>query len=93
PADSKTLAPQFDPQAVEPQWANRWRTEPFRADACRIPGSMPPTVACSVSAGSRCRPRASTGTWTCSCPPPALTDPGLTPPPIPGVPHDKETRA
>lgn len=33
PADSKTLAPQFDPQAVEPQWANRWRTEPFRADA------------------------------------------------------------
>ncbi|WP_221090609.1 valine--tRNA ligase [Deinococcus aquaedulcis] len=31
--DASTLAKQFDPQAVEPQWAARWRTEPFRADA------------------------------------------------------------
>ncbi|SEJ39264.1 valyl-tRNA synthetase [Deinococcus reticulitermitis] len=28
-----TLSPQFDPQAVEPRWAARWRHEPFRADA------------------------------------------------------------
>ncbi len=27
------LAKQFDPQAVEPGWAARWRNEPFRADA------------------------------------------------------------
>ena len=27
------LARAFDPQAVEPGWAERWRTEPFRADA------------------------------------------------------------
>ncbi|MBZ9712801.1 valine--tRNA ligase [Deinococcus multiflagellatus] len=31
--DASTLAKQFDPQAVEPQWAAKWRTEPFRADA------------------------------------------------------------
>ncbi|PTA67268.1 valine--tRNA ligase [Deinococcus arcticus] len=31
--DASTLAKQFDPQAVEPGWAAKWRTEPFRADA------------------------------------------------------------
>ncbi|RJF72427.1 valine--tRNA ligase [Deinococcus cavernae] len=30
---STTLAPQFDPTAIEPKWANKWRSEPFRADA------------------------------------------------------------
>lgn len=28
-----SLAKQFDPQSVEPNWAARWRNEPFRADA------------------------------------------------------------
>lgn len=27
------LAPQFDPAAVEPKWAELWRTQPFRAEA------------------------------------------------------------
>ncbi|MBZ9751638.1 valine--tRNA ligase [Deinococcus sp. HMF7604] len=31
--DASTLAKQFDPQAIEPGWASKWRTEPFRADA------------------------------------------------------------
>ncbi|MVN85535.1 valine--tRNA ligase [Deinococcus sp. HMF7620] len=31
--DASTLAKQFDPQAIEPGWAAKWRTEPFRADA------------------------------------------------------------
>ena len=30
---STTLAPQFDPSAIEPKWAQKWRSEPFRADA------------------------------------------------------------
>ena len=30
---STTLAPQFDPTAIEPKWAQKWRSEPFRADA------------------------------------------------------------
>ncbi|MEF2278905.1 valine--tRNA ligase [Deinococcus sp. YIM 134068] len=32
-ANSGTLAKAFDPIAIEPAWAARWRTEPFRADA------------------------------------------------------------
>ncbi|RTR28330.1 valine--tRNA ligase [Deinococcus radiophilus] len=28
-----TLPAQFDPSTVEPRWAERWRNEPFRADA------------------------------------------------------------
>lgn len=32
-ANSGTLAKAFDPAAIEPAWAVRWRTEPFRADA------------------------------------------------------------
>ncbi|MFK7600684.1 valine--tRNA ligase [Deinococcus sp. SM5_A1] len=33
PENDSVLAKQFDPQAVEPGWAMRWRNEPFRADA------------------------------------------------------------
>jgi valyl-tRNA synthetase len=33
PENESILARQFDPQAVEPGWAARWRNEPFRADA------------------------------------------------------------
>ncbi|MDV6374729.1 valine--tRNA ligase [Deinococcus arenicola] len=33
PENDSILAKQFDPQAVEPDWAMRWRNEPFRADA------------------------------------------------------------
>ncbi|OLV15805.1 valine--tRNA ligase [Deinococcus marmoris] len=33
PENDSILAKQFDPQAVEPDWAARWRNEPFRADA------------------------------------------------------------
>ena len=33
PENDSILAKQFDPQAVEPGWAARWRNEPFRADA------------------------------------------------------------
>lgn len=28
-----TLPTQFDPTGIEPKWAARWRSEPFRADA------------------------------------------------------------
>ncbi|MFT2720222.1 valine--tRNA ligase [Deinococcus sp. A31D244] len=31
--DAGTLAKAFDPQAIEPAWAAKWRSEPFRADA------------------------------------------------------------
>ena len=31
--DASVLAKQFDPKAVEPGWAAKWRNEPFRADA------------------------------------------------------------
>ncbi|CAM3625460.1 valine--tRNA ligase [Deinococcus saxicola] len=33
PENDSILARQFDPSAVEPGWAARWRNEPFRADA------------------------------------------------------------
>ncbi|WP_019588172.1 valine--tRNA ligase [Deinococcus apachensis] len=33
PAEANTLAKAFDPAAIEPAWAARWRNEPFRADA------------------------------------------------------------
>ncbi|CAM4323740.1 valine--tRNA ligase [Deinococcus marmoris] len=33
PENDSVLAKQFDPSAVEPGWAARWRNEPFRADA------------------------------------------------------------
>ncbi|GGO39982.1 valine--tRNA ligase [Deinococcus humi] len=33
PENDSILAKQFDPRAVEPGWAARWRNEPFRADA------------------------------------------------------------
>ena len=31
--NTSALAKQFDPAAIEPAWAGRWRSEPFRADA------------------------------------------------------------
>ncbi len=40
--DASTLAKSFDPQAVEPGWAARWRSEPFRADATS--GKAPFTI-------------------------------------------------
>ncbi|WP_027460200.1 valine--tRNA ligase [Deinococcus murrayi] len=33
PTNDAALAKAFDPAAIEPAWAQRWRTEPFRADA------------------------------------------------------------
>lgn len=33
PNTPETLASQFDPKAVEPKWADRWREQPFKADA------------------------------------------------------------
>jgi valyl-tRNA synthetase len=33
PENTSALAKQFDPAAIEPAWAGRWRSEPFRADA------------------------------------------------------------
>ncbi|GGL66329.1 valine--tRNA ligase [Deinococcus aerolatus] len=33
PENDSILAKQFDPSAIEPGWAARWRSEPFRADA------------------------------------------------------------
>ncbi|MFC4639774.1 valine--tRNA ligase [Deinococcus hohokamensis] len=56
PASAPNLAPQFDPQAIEPGWANRWRTEPFRADASsgREPFTIvipPPNVTGSLHLG------------------------------------------
>ncbi|THF88652.1 valine--tRNA ligase [Deinococcus sp. KSM4-11] len=33
PDTDSALAKTFDPQTVEPKWAQRWRSEPFRADA------------------------------------------------------------
>lgn len=50
------LAKQFEPQSVEPQWSNRWRTEPFRADASsgREPFTIvipPPNVTGSLHLG------------------------------------------
>ncbi|MFC4427611.1 valine--tRNA ligase [Deinococcus navajonensis] len=55
-ATAINLAPQFDPQAIEPGWAARWRTEPFRADACSGRESFtivipPPNVTGSLHLG------------------------------------------